>query len=111
MLLGIGLHASLAFFPSFWPVQDSTTNIDGLFDEFLAAIHGFRMPLFFLLSGFFTAMLWRLAGVKFPILTVGVSAVLLAGYRLFVRYTPTGTMLNGKRTRPGKEAAVSSDEA
>ena len=22
MLLGIGLHASLAFFPSFWPVQD-----------------------------------------------------------------------------------------
>lgn len=63
MLLGIGLHASLAFFPSFWPVQDSTTNIDGLFDEFLAAIHGFRMPLFFLLSGFFTAMLWRRRGM------------------------------------------------
>jgi peptidoglycan/LPS O-acetylase OafA/YrhL len=63
MLLGIGLHASLAFFPSFWPVQDNTSSIDGFFDEFLAAVHGFRMPLFFLLSGFFTAMLWRRRGL------------------------------------------------
>ena len=26
-------------------------------------IHGFRMPLFFLVSGFFTAMLWRRRGL------------------------------------------------
>ena len=28
------------------------------------AIHGFRMPLFFLMSGFFTAMLWRQRGLR-----------------------------------------------
>ena len=63
MLLGVGLHASLSFFPSFWPAQDSTSNLDGPFDEFLWAVHGFRMPVFFLLSGFFTAMLWRRRGL------------------------------------------------
>ena len=62
MLLGIGLHSSLAFFPSFWPVQDKNASAGGPFDEFLIAVHGFRMPLFFLLSGFFTAMLWRRRG-------------------------------------------------
>ena len=30
---------------------------------FLFAVHGFRMPLFFLLSGFFTAMLWQKRGL------------------------------------------------
>ncbi|MFM1558046.1 MAG: acyltransferase family protein [Roseibacillus sp.] len=30
----------------------------------LHAIHGFRLPLFFLVSGFFTAMLWRHRGLK-----------------------------------------------
>lgn len=63
MLLGVGLHASLAFFPSFWPAQDSTSDLDGPFDQFLWAVHGFRMPVFFLLSGFFTAMLWRRRGL------------------------------------------------
>ncbi|HAQ23058.1 MAG TPA: hypothetical protein DCR10_05870 [Acidimicrobiaceae bacterium] len=64
MLLGIGLHTSLAFFPSFWPVQDEEASFGGPFDEFLIGVHGFRMPLFFLLSGFFTAMLWRRRGTK-----------------------------------------------
>ncbi|MDE0376163.1 MAG: acyltransferase family protein [bacterium] len=59
MLLGIGLHASLAFFPAPWWVQGRTSSLDGLFDEFLWAVHGFRMPVFFLMSGFFTALLWR----------------------------------------------------
>ncbi len=63
MLLGIGLHAALAFIPSFWPVQDRTASTDGWFDEFLVGVHAFRMPLFFLLSGFFTAMLWRRRGL------------------------------------------------
>jgi len=63
MLLGVGLHASLSFFPSFWPAQDSTSDINGPFDELLWAIHGFRMPVFFLLSGVFTAMLWRRRGL------------------------------------------------
>ncbi len=63
MLLGIGLHTSLAFFPAPWWVQDRTSSLDGLFDEFLWAVHGFRMPVFFLMSGFFTALLWRRRGL------------------------------------------------
>ena len=63
MLLGIGLHASLAYFPAPWWVQDRTSGLEGLFDEFLWAVHGFRMPVFFLMSGFFTAMLWRRRGL------------------------------------------------
>ena len=64
MLLGIGLHACLAFFPALWWVQDRTASYDGLYDEFLWVVHGFRMPVFFLLSGFFTAMLWRRRGLR-----------------------------------------------
>jgi hypothetical protein len=62
MLLGIGLHAALSFAPLPWIVHDSRQN--GVFGLFFAAVHGFRMPLFFLLSGFFTAMLWRKRGLK-----------------------------------------------
>ena len=62
MLLGIVLHAGLSFTPFPWPVQDARqTELYGLL---FAAIHGFRMPVFFLLSGFFTAMLWRRRGLK-----------------------------------------------
>lgn len=64
MLLGIGLHAALAFLPGFWPVQDNMADFSGPFDEFFVAVHGFRMPVFFLMSGFFTAMLWRRRGLK-----------------------------------------------
>jgi len=63
MLLGIALHASLAFFPAAWVVSDHTATDDGFFDEFFHAVHGFRMPLFFLLSGFFTALLWHRRGL------------------------------------------------
>ena len=64
MLLGIGLHASLAFFPAGWPVNDDTADVDGWFDEFFHAVHGFRMPVFFLMSGFFTTMLLRRRGLR-----------------------------------------------
>lgn len=62
MLLGIVLHASMTFVPGAWLVQDSRPN--ALFGLLLAVIHGFRMPLFFLVSGFFTAMLLRRRGVR-----------------------------------------------
>ncbi|MDE0121524.1 MAG: acyltransferase family protein [bacterium] len=64
MLLGVGLHAALAFFPAPWWVQDRTSSFDGPYDEFLWAVHGFRMPVFFLMSGFFTALLWRRRGLR-----------------------------------------------
>jgi peptidoglycan/LPS O-acetylase OafA/YrhL len=55
MLLGIVLHASLSYFESGWAVNDGVDS--EFFAVLLIAIHGFRMPLFFLLSGYFTALL------------------------------------------------------
>ena len=63
MLLGVVLHAALTFFPEVWPVQDRTAGFHGPWEELFFAVHGFRMPVFFLLSGFFTAMLWRRRGL------------------------------------------------
>ena len=63
MLLGVVLHAALTFFPESWPVQDRTAGFHGPWEELVFAVHGFRMPVFFLLSGFFTAMLWRRRGL------------------------------------------------
>ena len=53
MLLGIFLHACLAYFPFPWVVQDveATESIGWFF----WSVHGFRMQLFFVLSGFFLA--------------------------------------------------------
>lgn len=62
MLLGIALHASLSFADGPWLVQDSVTS--RWFGLLITSVHGYRMPLFFLLSGFFTAMLWRRKGLK-----------------------------------------------
>lgn len=61
MLLGIGLHASLSFFTAPWPVQDSQQN--GLLGLFFMIVHGFRMPLFFIVSGYFTMLLFRRRGL------------------------------------------------
>lgn len=61
MLLGIALHAALAYIGPGWVVSDERTSA-GL-GAFVTAVHGFRMPLFFLLSGFFSAMLWRRHGL------------------------------------------------
>ena len=61
MLLGIALHALQAFTQPTGGVEDSRLN-EQFVQLFLLAIHGFRMPLFFLVSGFFTAMLCAQAG-------------------------------------------------
>ena len=60
MLLGIVLHAAIPFVP-YWEEGDTGgAFLYGLFEY----IHLWRMPLFFLLSGFFTAMLWRRRGLR-----------------------------------------------
>ena len=61
MLLGIVLHSAVSFTPMPWIVQDSQQS--QFFYYLVIFIHGFRMPLFFLISGFFTAMLWRKRGL------------------------------------------------
>jgi peptidoglycan/LPS O-acetylase OafA/YrhL len=64
MLLGIALHGCLSYVSfRFWPVYDTRHNHEA-FDLFFVAVHGFRMPLFFMVSGFFTAMLWRKRGLS-----------------------------------------------
>lgn len=61
MLLGIALHASLAYTGYPWIVQDRQSHIG--FGLFFSAIHGFRMPLFIMLSGYFTMMMYRRRGL------------------------------------------------
>ena len=62
MLLGIVFHVLLSFVEvPIWPAQDIYRN-DAHYSFFQHAMHGFRMPLFFVVSGFFTALLWRRLG-------------------------------------------------
>ncbi len=62
MQLGIALHAALAYVGAGWVVNDTPASES--LGVLVSAIHGFRMPLFFLLSGFFTAMLWQRRGLS-----------------------------------------------
>ena len=61
MILGIVYHAALSLALGFpWMVQDPSANKS--IYVFQSWVHGFRMPLFFIISGFFTAMLWKKRG-------------------------------------------------
>ena len=44
--------------------------------------------------------------LAFALILVGVTAILLLAYQAGVRYTPIGTMLNGKRARQGAPPAA-----
>ena len=61
MTLGIAVHASLAFYQSPWTVHDTRPN--SLLGILFLVIHGFRMPLFFLLSGYFTMLAYQRRGL------------------------------------------------
>ena len=53
MLLGIVLHAALPYIPNveaFWPADESSSHVINTIFQF---IHIWRMPLFFILAGFF----------------------------------------------------------
>jgi glucans biosynthesis protein C len=63
MLLGIVIHSSMSYMsePIFpWPTRDVTVN--PAFDFIVIFIHAFRMPVFFVLAGFFCAMLYAKKG-------------------------------------------------
>lgn len=55
MLLGIVFHACVSFIVSdtgdLWPYQSPQTNL--VFDAIVGTIHAFRIPAFFMISGFF----------------------------------------------------------
>lgn len=59
MMLGIVLHAAMLYLaspPPTMPIQTDRNNSE-FFDLVFDFIHSFRMPTFFVLSGFFTALL------------------------------------------------------
>ena len=65
MILGIVVHSSITFtslkiFP--WPIKDSDNHL--FYDFVVLFIHSFRMPVFFVLSGFFAALLYNKKGFK-----------------------------------------------
>src|SRR5262249_25552570 len=67
MLLGIVLHAAISYMPSrmpglAWGVYEQETN--WVFDVVFWWIHGFRLPLFFLIAGFFTGQAYESRGPR-----------------------------------------------
>lgn len=64
MLLGVFFHAAISFMatPLGWAVQDRSTSLG--VDAFTFVSHAFRMPVFFLLSGFFSRLLIEKRGLN-----------------------------------------------
>jgi uncharacterized protein (DUF433 family) len=64
MLLGLVLHSAVSFctlpLGRAWAYKDASTHV--LFDVLVLFIHVFRMPLFFLMAGFFAAFLYYRRG-------------------------------------------------
>ena len=113
MLLGIALHASLSFFAFPWPVHD--TRHSDLLPLFLVAVHGFRMPLFFLLSGYFTMLVYRRRGLK-SLLEQRVTRILLPLVIAVATIVPLDTALKAFahrtiRPEPAVAEILSGDEA
>ncbi|MGC6426307.1 MAG: acyltransferase family protein [Akkermansiaceae bacterium] len=79
MLLGLVLHGAMSFrWPGIWGA-DEVSAAPEFFGWVFDAIHGFRMQLFFLVSGFFTMMLAKRRGlwplVKQRLLRIGLPLV------------------------------------
>jgi glucan biosynthesis protein C len=64
MLLGLVIHSAVSFTAEplgrGWPYQDENTSV--FFDIVVFFIHVFRMPLFFMMAGFFSAYLYNRRG-------------------------------------------------
>lgn len=63
MLLGVALHSATAYstYPDVWWLKDPQTSRWA--DLFILWIHAFRLPLFFVMSGFFAALLVERRGL------------------------------------------------
>ena len=124
MLLGLVLHAVMSFVPAIpWLIQDSrhpawelparavksaeTIGIvlqDSYSPFHLAfhVIHGFRMPLFFVISGFFTAMLWQQRGTSQMVrhrirrILIPMIVLMIALWPIMIGLGVLGSMVNGE---------------
>ena len=113
MLLGIALHVSLSFFGAPWAVHD--TQRSDLLALGFAVIHGFRMPLFLLLSGYFTMLVYRRRGLR-SLLGQRVSRIFVPLVISLVTIIPLDSALKAyaRRTIPPEPAVaeiLSGDEA
>jgi hypothetical protein len=111
MLLGIALHAAMSFFGGVWPVHDIRQS--SLLTILFAAVHGFRMPLFFLLSGFFTMLVFRRRGLG-PLLRQRVARILVPLAVSAVTIVPLcewliDTVIHRERREPMVAAVVAGD--
>jgi hypothetical protein len=105
MLLGIVLHASLSVAGVPWMIRSEQSS--AALEHVFHFIHVFRMPLFFLLSGYFSVMLWQRRGVsglaRQRLLRIGLP--LLIGAYTVVPLTETameyGMELQRRETRVG----------
>ncbi|WP_432277206.1 acyltransferase family protein [Glaciecola petra] len=80
LLMGIVFHASLSFMPIYigWAVMDEQTS--EVVPSFVLISHSFRMPLFFLIAGFFSHMSFHRKGlhsfIKSRLMQIGIPLVL-----------------------------------
>ena len=122
MLAGVFFHAALAYSPMtqpFWPSADVLNH--PLFDVFAWASHLFRMPVFFLLAGFFAAMLLHKYGDRvfwqnrlrriglplllfLPLLTLAMGAVIQFGLTHVQQQSPFLAFI---QSMPGQAEPVS----
>lgn len=79
MLLGLVLHGVLSFAGVEGWLAVDVKSAPEILMPLMDWIHGFRMPLFFMVSGFFTTMMWRKRGMggllKQRLLRIGVPLV------------------------------------
>ena len=65
MTLGVFFHAALAYSPSLHSVWFSADQVNSpIMDHLVAFTHQFRMPLFFVIAGFFAALLVERRGMR-----------------------------------------------
>jgi surface polysaccharide O-acyltransferase-like enzyme len=67
MLLGLVLHSAVSYIIEplpidVWPYKDTQTHVS--LDMLTFFIHLYRMPVFFVVAGFFAALLWQRDGVR-----------------------------------------------
>lgn len=62
LLLGILFHAAIVYAPKIGYAIQAKERAD-IFSFFCYYIHSFRMPLFYLISGYFSALVWQKKGM------------------------------------------------
>ena len=101
LILGVVFHAGLSFMPVFigWAVMDINTS--PVVSIFSLVSHSFRMPLFFLIAGFFTCMSLQKYGVKALATSraVRLGIPFIAGWFLLRPLLVSGWVMGGQSMR------------